>query len=54
MIRRGGVTDVPRFLVAVGNKGLEIKCLVSIQHFTIYSTLHCVVIMVSAISQLRC
>ena len=29
MIRRGGVTDVPWFLAR-----LEIKCLISIQHFT--------------------
>ena len=29
MIRRGGVTDFPRILA-----GLEIKCLISIQHFT--------------------
>ena len=29
MIRRGGVTDFPRFLAR-----LEIKCLISIQHFT--------------------
>ena len=29
MIRRGGVTDIPWFLAR-----LEIKCVVSIQHFT--------------------
>ena len=29
MIRRGVVTDIPWFLA-----GLEIKCLISIQHFT--------------------
>ena len=40
MIRRSGVTDIPWFLA-----GSEIKCLISIQHFT-----HCN--MVSAISQL--
>ena len=29
MIRRGGITDIPWFLA-----GLEIKCIISIQHFT--------------------
>ena len=42
MIRRGGVTDVPEVFGAVGNK---------VSH--IYSILHRVVIMLSAISQLR-
>ena len=32
MIRRGGVTDFPRFLAQ--KPRLEIKCLISIQHFT--------------------
>ena len=41
MIRRGGVTDAPRFLPR-----LEIKFLISIQHFTALK-------LVSAISQLR-
>ena len=41
-MRRGGVTDVPWILRAVGNK---------VSH--IYSTLHPVVIMGSAISQIR-
>ena len=41
MIRRGGVTDVPRFLAR-----LEIKCLISIQHLPRYNY-------DSAISQLR-
>ena len=42
MIRRGGVTGFPRFLAR-----LEIKCLVSIQHFTARCNYD------SAISQLR-